>query len=624
MRTSWRFGLALSLAMAVATPATACPAFRDAVELAGLQYQDLLADRSVESPYSPNYDGTEGAIDAYLAIPSSPRETGERGLIFYVNDGQRLCGFFWASGSQRTVEFAVATPSSEIAALIERAVSAVAEGGAPLERRAIRRAEAREGEEAGLRSASSLVPPRRSEGEALQLLNEVSAQIFPEPVRGKLSTLSSLTIVPAINIGVLPFAALDPDGDGIPLVETTALNIEASLGDVLAGRIFAIGGGVEPQAIVGDPDASTDPEWIFPRLPGAEREARAVAERFGTVAVIGAEATVEEVVPKLRGAGYAHIAAHGYSSAADPIDGSFLALTGDRLTARAIQSMRFERPALVTLSACQTGLGGQMDVGIIGLSRGFLLAGASAVVASLWNVDDEATAQIMQAYVEALATDPPAEALRKAQSEARRKWKDPSRWAAFLMFGSRIVVLPPKSPQPEANTEIAYELIRGERPVEADLGAAVPVAEGDVLAGRIFNGGSEPADLLLLYVDAKGASSEVLRQRVQPGETVDESLLQFNEGTTGRERLITVLETVDPADIEGKSLAGMELLAPLARVVRLVGYPALPAFISEQGIVRLTDMTPAVLGGAVSTTQQREDIPSYRRSVQIMEFQVGE
>lgn len=95
---------------------------------------------------------------------------------------------------------------------------------------------------------------------------------------------------------------------------------------------------------------------------------------------------------------------------------------------------------LVVLSACRTGLGKDVrGEGLIGLTRGFMYAGASSVVASLWKVDDEATAELMkQFYANMLQHGmPPASALREAQNSIRRqpRWRFPYYWAAFTLQG---------------------------------------------------------------------------------------------------------------------------------------------------------------------------------------------
>ncbi|MEW5975599.1 MAG: CHAT domain-containing protein [Acidobacteriota bacterium] len=95
---------------------------------------------------------------------------------------------------------------------------------------------------------------------------------------------------------------------------------------------------------------------------------------------------------------------------------------------------------LVVLSACQTALGREIKgEGLIGLTRGFMYAGSPRVVASLWNVDDRATAELMKRFYAGLmhGGQRPAAALRAAQVSMwkERRWQSPYYWAAFMMQG---------------------------------------------------------------------------------------------------------------------------------------------------------------------------------------------
>lgn len=95
---------------------------------------------------------------------------------------------------------------------------------------------------------------------------------------------------------------------------------------------------------------------------------------------------------------------------------------------------------LVVLSACETGLGKEISgEGLVGLTRGFMYAGASKVVASLWKVDDVATSELMAGFYKGMlqAGLTPAAALRQAQLQMlkQKRWKDPYYWAAFTLQG---------------------------------------------------------------------------------------------------------------------------------------------------------------------------------------------
>jgi len=98
---------------------------------------------------------------------------------------------------------------------------------------------------------------------------------------------------------------------------------------------------------------------------------------------------------------------------------------------------------LVVLSACNTGLGKDVKgEGLVGLTRGFMYAGASSVVASLWKVDDEATAELMRLFYSYMLRDEmaPAAALRKAQvtMSQTKRWQSPYYWAGFIIQGQYV------------------------------------------------------------------------------------------------------------------------------------------------------------------------------------------
>jgi len=95
---------------------------------------------------------------------------------------------------------------------------------------------------------------------------------------------------------------------------------------------------------------------------------------------------------------------------------------------------------LVVLSGCETALGENVrGEGLVGLTRGFMYAGAPRVVASLWQVDDAASAQLMKSFYRGMLQEhlTPAAALRRAQIEMMKKkpWQAPYYWAAFVLQG---------------------------------------------------------------------------------------------------------------------------------------------------------------------------------------------
>ena len=142
-----------------------------------------------------------------------------------------------------------------------------------------------------------------------------------------------------------------------------------------------------------------------------------------------------------------HFATHGLLNSQHPeLSGLVLSLVDERgrpqngfLRLQEIYNLRL--PAdLVVLSACQTALGREVKgEGLVGLTRGFMYAGAQRVVASLWQVDDLATAELMKAFYRGMLREglSASAALRAAQLEIRRqkRWAAPYYWASFTLQG---------------------------------------------------------------------------------------------------------------------------------------------------------------------------------------------
>jgi CHAT domain-containing protein len=93
------------------------------------------------------------------------------------------------------------------------------------------------------------------------------------------------------------------------------------------------------------------------------------------------------------------------------------------------------------LSACETALGKEIrGEGLVGLTRGFMYAGSKRVLASLWRVNDVATAELMKRFYQGMFGDrrlSPSAALRQAQVSMWRekRWQQPYYWAAFVLQG---------------------------------------------------------------------------------------------------------------------------------------------------------------------------------------------
>lgn len=159
-----------------------------------------------------------------------------------------------------------------------------------------------------------------------------------------------------------------------------------------------------------------------------------------------------------------HFATHGLLDPKDPKKlGLYLSMVNEAgqdvdgfITMQDVYNLRVP-VSLVVLSACRTGLGEDVrGEGLIGLTRGFMHAGASSVVASLWRVDDEATAELMKHFYTNMLQKGmrPAAALREAQNTLRQDphWSSPHYWAGFTLQGEfkESIKLPPPTTAPAA------------------------------------------------------------------------------------------------------------------------------------------------------------------------------
>jgi CHAT domain-containing protein len=130
-----------------------------------------------------------------------------------------------------------------------------------------------------------------------------------------------------------------------------------------------------------------------------------------------------------------HIATHGWFRRDNPMFSS-ISLGDSQLSL--FDLYQLDLPAeLVTLSGCGTGL--NVVVGgdeLLGLVRGLLYAGAQGVLVTLWDVNDQSTAEFMKLFYEYLKTNPnKAQAVQYATGEIRKKYAHPFYWAPFVLVG---------------------------------------------------------------------------------------------------------------------------------------------------------------------------------------------
>ncbi len=187
------------------------------------------------------------------------------------------------------------------------------------------------------------------------------------------------------------------------------------------------------------------------RIGGTRREAEqiaALAPPASTLKALDFDASRERVLSgDLRGYSILHFATHGLLNSRHPeLSGLVLSMVGPDgaprngfLQAHEIYDLDLSA-SLVVLSACQTALGKEIaGEGLVGLTRGFMYAGAPRIVASLWKVPDRATSELMRRFYRGMlgAKLTPAAALRQAMLDLKRdpRWASAYYWAAFTLQG---------------------------------------------------------------------------------------------------------------------------------------------------------------------------------------------
>jgi CHAT domain-containing protein/tetratricopeptide (TPR) repeat protein len=295
------------------------------------------------------------------------------------------------------------------------------------------------------------------------------------PVERDLKSVDRLILAPDGPLALVPFEALltrQPRADGTapkgswvverwPVSYVPSASVLAALGSAAVRKAVADSGIVA----LGDPDfgiaqtgrVSSDvpppgmpAAGTLPRLPNTAAEIVALTSLAGPRPVrvlTGSHAMRDTLMSlaELSRAELLHIATHGIANESDPSRSGLWMAAADSaawpgfLSVGDIRGLKLSA-ALVTLSACETGLGRlERGEGVIGLTRAFLGAGAGSVVVSLWSVNDVSTAMLMNAFYRELlangATRDVALAHAKRALLARPETRSPFHWAPFVLVG---------------------------------------------------------------------------------------------------------------------------------------------------------------------------------------------
>jgi CHAT domain-containing protein len=276
--------------------------------------------------------------------------------------------------------------------------------------------------------------------------------LLVKPIAENLDPAKEICFVPDKTLYRLPFAALVSERGnflledfGIFYSPSASVFVFASekaktLDDVRDERLLS----------VGNPAFDQEKNASLADLPAAADEARMIAEFYSEPKLIlGADATKTRFLAEMPRAEVIHFAGHFVANAETPSYSRLLFSAGEGesdLRSFEIAEMKLPRAKLVVLSACQTGIEKFYEgEGAIGIARTFLAVGAPLVAASSWNVDSEATKDLMIAFHRNRREKgmPVAEALRQAQIKmlkgelkgASENFRHPYFWAAFSIIG---------------------------------------------------------------------------------------------------------------------------------------------------------------------------------------------
>ena len=329
-------------------------------------------------------------------------------------------------------------------------------------------------------------PSSRDNPNQVAIANDAISQIILQPVAAQLGQKRLLIVGDGV-LNYLPFAALSLPGKSAenrnpPLIvdhEIVLLPSASTLGilrqnyndrqppnrslAILADPVFSANdervknpsSATTQQAVeAANPGLSRsrgDNNGQFKRLNFTRKEAQIIQGLFPansrTESLDFAASRATATNPNLSQYKIIHFATHGFANSEHPeLSGIVMSLVDEKGNAlngflRLTDIFNLKLAAdLVVLSACQTGMGQNIQgEGLVGLTRGFMYAGAQRVVVSLWTVDDEGTATLMSSFYQGMLQKglTPAAALRAAQLEMwqQEKWKSPYYWAAFTLQG---------------------------------------------------------------------------------------------------------------------------------------------------------------------------------------------
>lgn len=279
-----------------------------------------------------------------------------------------------------------------------------------------------------------------SQGKQLQQLY----QLLIEPIAQNLPSDPNerVIFIPQDSLFLVPFAALQDENENY-LIEKHTILIAPAIQVLDLTRQQRQHSSGKSIVVVGNPTMPSigNPPQPLPPLPGAEREALAIAQLLNTKAITGNQATKAAILQRFSNARIIHLATHGllddFKEQGVPGAIALAPSSNDNglLTSSEILDLKLNAE-LIVLSACDTGRGRITGDGVIGLSRSLISAGVPSVIVSLWSVPDAPTASLMTEFYRQLQQNlDKAQALRQAILMTMKQNPDPKDWAAFTLIG---------------------------------------------------------------------------------------------------------------------------------------------------------------------------------------------
>ncbi|HMB52923.1 MAG TPA: CHAT domain-containing protein, partial [Thermoanaerobaculia bacterium] len=277
------------------------------------------------------------------------------------------------------------------------------------------------------------------DGDPGALLERLHELLFA-PVAERFAGQESLVVSPDRLLWQVPFAALRPAG-GEPLALSHRFLLSPLPTAITPGRP---GRRSDRMVAVADPAFSSREYPGLPRLSASLSGIERIRQHYETdVLLSGPTATPEALLAELRRGGVVHVAAHGLVHAEVPLQSALVLAPGGGgrgggLTGEDLLAAEPSEVPLVVLAACHSmGQGVSASEGPMGLAWPLLTIGVPEVVATLWAVEDEATAELFADFHRQYATGATAsEALQRVQRDRIARGEPPSRWAGIVILSA--------------------------------------------------------------------------------------------------------------------------------------------------------------------------------------------